>query len=358
MTALLLFAILSITASFICSVLEAVLLSVTPTFVKRAVSENRSYAKRLEVFKDDIDKPLITILSFNTIAHTVGAIGVGATAEQAFGSSTVGIVSAIMTALILVVSEIIPKTLGATYWQQLVGVTVRVLQLMMLPVKYTGLLWFLQLTTRLISKNASLESVSKEDLEVMADMAEKYGVIQDNENVFIRNLLRFSEVSAKDIMTPRVVMVIADANNSIIEFYQSQKTFNFSRIPIYENDSEYITGFVLKDELLEAMVDQQQEKKLIEFKREILMTDEDQAIPELFQQFIDKKSHMSLVVDEYGSIVGLVTMEDVIETLLGLEIIDESDHCEDLQAFARKQWERRAKRMGISLEEERLVDSH
>ncbi len=355
MELLIIYATLSIFFSFLCSVLEAVLLSVTPTFINVKKNEGKAFATELEELKKDVDKPLIAILTLNTIAHTVGAILVGVQAEQLpykidfFGINIVGIVSAIMTMLILVVSEIIPKTIGATYWKQLTNFTAKTLKILMFPLKWTGILWLLQLTTRLIGgKGAHGESVlSREDFHAMTDIAHQEGVFQENESLIIKNLLNFKEVKAKDVMTPRSVLVLADAEKTIQNYYDENKNFRFSRIPLYSEKTDNIIGYILKDDLLLALVEGEGNKPLSSINREIIVADRELSIPKLFETLISKREHLALVVDEYGSVSGLVTQEDVIETLLGFEIMDESDHIADLQSLARKRWETRAKKVGL-----------
>ena len=350
MTALITFATLSILVSFLCSVLEAVLLSITPTFINVKKQEGKKYALVLEKLKKDIDQPLIAILTLNTVAHTVGAIGVGASAESAFGSgnNVVGIVSGVMTVLILVVSEIIPKTIGATYWKSLSRFSAPVLEGIIFVLKWTGILWILQLTTRVVGKKDVHGSVfSREDFSAMTQIAEEEGVFKKSESNVIKNLLRFKEVSARDIMTPRTVMKTASADTTVETFFKNNPKLRFSRIPIFEGKEDHITGFVLKDQVLEEIIQGYNDKTLGAIKRDILITQRSTPIPELFEKFIANKDHIALVVDEFGSVSGLVTMEDIIETLLGLEIVDESDHVEDLQLLARKNWENRAKRLGI-----------
>ena len=362
---LLFYAFISIFFSFLCSILEAVLLSVTPTYINVKKSEGKAYAKALETLKKDVDKPLIAILTLNTVAHTVGAILVGVQAKtayaQAFGSRSytllgmeftedamVGTVSAIMTVLVLVISEIIPKTIGATYWKSLTAFTTRALNVMVWLMKWTGLMWVLQLFTRLIGKKDEHGSVlSREEFTAMADIAHEEGVFQESESKVIKNLLKFDEVFAKDVMTPRAVMKIAQENTSIEEFFKENPKLRFSRIPIYGEREDVISGYVLKDNVLEEIINDNGDVPLAQIKRDILVTKRDTPIPQLFETLIAKREHIALVVDEYGSVSGLVTMEDVIETLLGLEIMDESDNVEDLQVLARKRWEARAKRSGI-----------
>ncbi|MGB5356969.1 MAG: CNNM domain-containing protein [Eudoraea sp.] len=359
------YALISIFFSFLCSILEAVLLSVTPTFINLKKKEGKEYAFRLEELKKDVDKPLIAILTLNTVAHTVGAILVGVQAKVAYqeiyGVRTqyifgipitedllVGIVSAIMTILILVVSEIIPKTIGATYWRKLANFSTSALSILVLILKWTGILWILQLFTRLIGKGEIHGSVlSREDFTTMADIASEEGVFQESESKVIKNLLKFDQIRAKDIMTPRAVIKIADQATTIKDFFNENRRLRFSRIPIFQDSPDHITGYVLKDQVLEEIIEENGERALADIRRELLITKRATPIPQLFETLIAKREHIALVVDEYGSVSGLVTMEDVIETLLGLEIMDESDNVEDLQLLARKKWEDRAKRTGI-----------
>ena len=353
MTLLIIFATLSIFFSFLCSILEAVLLSVTPTFISVKKKEGKAFASQLEILKNDVDKPLIAILTLNTVAHTVGAILVGVQAEQLpykidlFGMNIVGIVSTIMTILILVVSEIIPKTIGATHWKKLAGFSTSVLSILIFVFKWTGILWVLQLFTKIFGKGGHGSVLSREDFTAMADIAEQEGVFQESESKVIKNLLNFKEMLVRDIMTPRSVLKTANEQQTIQEFFDENPMLRFSRIPMYAEQSDNITGYFLKDQLLEAIIKGKGDQPLKNIKRTILVTKRSLPIPNLFEQLIDQREHIALVVDEYGSVSGLVTQEDMIETLLGLEIMDESDNIEDLQLLARKSWERRAKRLGI-----------
>jgi CBS domain containing-hemolysin-like protein len=264
------------------------------------------------------------------------------------GFNIVGVVSAIMTILILVVSEIIPKTIGATYWKSLTNFTTKTLQILMFPLKWTGILWLLQLTTKLIGKGAHGESVlSREDFSAMADIANEEGVFEESESRVIKNLLNFKSILAKDVMTPRTVMKIAEEEVNIKDFFEANPNLRFSRIPIYKSNPDNITGYVLKDDVYKDLANDKDQKQLKNLKRDLLVVNRNVPIPNLFEKFIQEKEHIALVVDEYGSMSGLVTMEDVIETLLGLEIMDESDTDSDMQQLARKNWEDRAKKIGI-----------
>jgi len=361
---LIFYAVISIFFSFLCSILEAVLLSITPTFINLKKKEGKAYATELEELKQDVDRPLIAILTLNTIAHTVGAILVGVQAKvayaESYGSETVsvfgikftedlmvGVVSTVMTILILVASEIIPKTICATYWKQLANFTAKALKILIFPLKWTGILWVLQLTTKLIGGKGHGSVLNRESFVAMADIAHEEGVFEESESKVIKNLLTFKDVQAKDIMTPRTVMKTDDEQTTIQAFFNENQNIRFSRIPIYTDEADNITGLVLKDEVFKEMALGNGEKPLSEIKRKIIVVNRSMPIPKLFEQLVESRNHMALVVDEYGSVSGLVTMEDVIETLLGLEIMDESDNVSDLQLLARRSWEARAKRLGL-----------
>ncbi|WP_299112144.1 hemolysin family protein [uncultured Winogradskyella sp.] len=361
---LIFYAIISIFFSFLCSILEAVLLSITPTFINVKKKEGKAYADDLEELKKDVDRPLIAILTLNTIAHTVGAILVGVQAKVAYAELygttkrsilgmeftedlMVGVVSTIMTILILVASEIIPKTIGATFWKQLANFTAKALKVLIFPLKWTGILWLLQLTTKLIGGKGHGSVLSREGFVAMTEIAHEEGVFEENESKVIKNLLTFKEVQAKDIMTPRTVMKTENETMNIETFFAANQNIRFSRIPVYTDDTDNITGLVLKDEVFKEMALGNGSKLLLDIKRNIIIVNRSIPIPKLFEQLVESRNHMALVVDEYGSVSGLVTMEDVIETLLGLEIMDESDNVSDLQMLARKSWESRAKRLGL-----------
>lgn len=362
MTLLFIYAVISILFSFLCSILEAALLSFTPTYLRMKVKEGKQYAITLTNFKKDIDQPLIAILTLNTIAHTVGAILVGVEAEKLpykvefLGMNIVGVVSAIMTMLILVVSEIIPKTIGATYWKKLGTFTAMFLKVIIFPLKYTGILWLLMFVTKMVGKSAHVSTMSREEFIAITDAAEEEGVFEEKETTVIKNLLVFKSVQAKDVMTPFTVVILEDENKSLNEFHQSHKSLRFSRIPIYKNKTHNITGFVLRDDVLEEIVEDRGDKLLGDLRREISVVAAEKPIPELFEIFIKQRMHIAAVVDQFGNTIGIVTMEDIIETLLGLEIMDESDNIEDMQIQARKNWEKRAKRMGIQLDNDTTVN--
>ena len=355
MALLLAFFILSILASFLCSIWEAVLLSVTPSYINTKVQDGSSTGKVIQQFKHDIDRPLSAILTLNTIAHTVGAIGVGIQAGELYGESYVdflglnisleSIIAGLMTLAILILSEIIPKTIGANYWKQLTPWTVKSIQVLMFVL--APLVWMSQLITKSLKKKDIKSVFSRADIVAMANVSRETGVIKESESNVIKNLLSLDTLTVHDIMTPRSVLLMADEQTSLQEFYDNNKPFRFSRIPLYKDETDNITGFFLKDELLQSMLDGDSKEGLSKLKRDITIVHEYKVLSEVLKRLTDQKEHLAIVVDDYGSVVGLVTMEDVLETVLGLEITDESDKIADLQAYARQRWEKRAKNMGL-----------
>ena len=351
MNLLILYAISTIALSFLCSILEAVLLSVNPTFLKIKINEGNKYAENLQKMKDNIDEPLIIILTLNTIAHTVGAILVGVQAKELYSSIDnntyeifgtlmtedliVGIVSSIMTVLILLVSEIIPKTLGATYWHKLVRFTSIFLNSIIPLFKYSGVLFVLQFFTKLISKSNNNNVFSREDFSTMAEIAEEEGVIEESESDIIKNMVKFKDVKIRNIMTPFSVMKSASEDESIKDFYDKNPKLSFSRIPVFFEKMDNITGYVLKDTILEQIVKNDGDSNLSSIKRKPIFSNYESPIPLIFDKLIREREHISMVIDEHGTVRGLVTMEDIIETLLGREIMDETDTVIDMQTLVK-----------------------
>jgi len=361
MELLIFFALISIVFSFLCSVWEAVLLSITPAFTEVKLQEGGFVGNKLQEFKTNIDRPLSAILTLNTVAHTVGAMGVGAQASKIWEDSTFtiplgfteigmeAVVGTVMTLLILYASEIIPKTIGANNWKSLTPFTVRSLNIiikLLFP-----LVWVSQFITKALKKEKGKSVLSRADFTAMTEIAAKGGELRENESKIIRNLLNFNSILAKDVMTPRTVAITADEKMTIRDFYDANKSLRFSRIPLHAESKDDITGYFLKDHLLAALVEKKDNQPLSSIKRELMVANERFPIPQLFNNFTEKREHMALVVDDFGGMAGIVTMEDVIETLLGLEIVDEFDNTEDMQALARRKWEKRAKDLGLLKEE-------
>lgn len=359
MTLLIVFFLLSIVFSFLCSVWEAVLLSITPSYTNTKVQEGSAIGLKLQEFKEDIDKPLSAILTLNTIAHTVGAIGVGAQAANVFESVTPisiagielsweSIVAALMTLAILVLSEIIPKTIGANNWKSLAPFTVRSLSFLLIILK--PFIWLSQLITKRFKSEHGKSVLSRADFLAMANVGETSGTLQTTESAMIKNLLTLEKVKVFDIMTPRIVMNLANEDNTLQNYYDQHPTLRYSRIPLFAGETaDTITGIILKDELLNEIIKGNASKKLKDIKRDVNVVQESDSLKQLFDKG-DDTPHMSIVVDEYGSVTGLVTMEDVLETILGFEIVDETDDVADLREHARKKWQKKAQDMGIDLD--------
>ena len=346
---LVLYVALAIGVSFLCSMMEAVLLSVTPSYVAALERKGSAVGERIHEFKENVDRPLAAILSLNTIAHTVGAAGVGAQAAIVFGEAYTGIVAAILTLLILVLSEIIPKTLGAVYWRTLTPSVVRMLTATIIAM--WPLVKLSQGITHLLSQEEEETAFSREEFTAMAELGEEEGVFEEKESRILRNLFRFNSLRVKDVMTPRTVIFDLPENTTIGEVVEEHDEFRFSRIPVYDDDPDDITGYVLKDEMLLRAAQEEFDVTLEEMARNILVVHETLPLPDLLERLLDRLEHIALVVDEYGGVAGVVTMEDVVETLLGLEIVDETDSVEDMQALARKQWFKRARELGMVSEE-------
>ena len=340
--------LLALVFSFLCSVAEAVLLSITPSYIAGLRDRKPKLAALLKHLKqDNIDQSLAAILTLNTIAHTVGAIGSGSKATVVFGSAWFGLFSAIMTLMILFLSEIIPKTIGAVYWRTLAGLTAQFVR---------GLIWSLyplilisEALTRLIAQGKKAHVFSRKEFVAMAGIGERAGKIDPRESRIIRNLFRFDSLTAKDIMTPRTVIAGFPQDMSITEALDAKPSVTFSRLPLYQADLDHVTGFILKDDLLNAKAQGHDDVKLDTLKREIKTVTGNMSLSNLFGFLLDKRQHIALVVDEYGGTKGLVTTEDVVETLLGMEIVDEMDKVQDMQALARQQWAKRAKALGLDV---------
>lgn len=354
MLLLIAFFLVSIVFSFLCSLWEAVLLSITPAYAEIQQQEGSPLGDTLQQFKRDIDVPLSAILTLNTVAHTVGAIGVGAQATKLWASAypwvTQLAVPVTMTLAILILSELIPKTLGAVHWQRLAGFTVRSLRLLVTVL--SPLIWLSRRVTGVLKKDAEGSMLSRSDFLAMANLGAREGIFEHHETEIIANLLRFEQVHARDVMTPRTVVVAAEEEQTIAGFHAAHPELRFSRIPTYHQGSkDLITGFVLKDDLLEKLVAGKGEEPIAGARREIMVVPENFPLPDLFFRLLSRRSHIAAVVDEFGGMAGIVTIEDVIETLLGLEIIDESDDAADMQKHARQQWRRRAVARGLNVED-------
>ena len=335
--------------SFLCSIAEAVLLSITPSYIEGQKEKRPSYAARLKRLKqDNIDQSLAAILTLNTSAHTAGAIGAGAKATAVFGSAWFGVFSAAMTMAILFLSEIVPKTIGALYWSKLVIPMMHFVQgliIILYPI-----VWVSERLTKLISHGKEIHHFSRDEFIAMAELGKEGGHIQDSESRIIGNLFRYGSVKAVDVMTPRSVAFALSEDKTVSEVFELIKSKPFSRMPIYKSGFDEITGFVLRDDILLSKASNRHSDTLRSLKRDIMVVPEKVSLPMLLDSFLKERQHIALIVDEYGRAKGIVTLEDLVETLLGVEIMDEMDHVENMRVLARKMWMERAKALGIEVE--------
>ena len=347
-TMLVVYFCLAILVSFACSIFEAVLLSVSQPFVATLKKSHPAMGERWETLKTRIDGPLTSILTLNTIAHTVGSIGVGKEVAglargSGYGGWIEGLTAALMTFAVLVLSEIIPKTLGAKHWRRLapiVGVLLENLTWMMTPV-----VWAI----RLFGGSGHGEAeFSREELKVMADIGHREGELQEDESRILKNLLHMRDNEVADVMTPRVVVFSLPEETTVGEFIKHHESSPFTRIPLYHGKPDHVTGFALRDDVLLAAAKDQDSVRLSEFSRPIHSVPGTLRLTVAFDEMVTNRYHIALVIGEYGGLAGLVTLEDIVETLLGLEIVDEADTKTDMQEFARSQWEKRARKMGLS----------
>ena len=334
--------LMALVFSFLCSVAEAVLLSITPSYIAELQGRNPKLAALLKKLKqDNVDKSLAAILTLNTIAHTVGAIGSGSKATVVFGSAWFGLFSALMTLMILFLSEIIPKTIGAMHWRSLAGLTAQFVQILIWALY--PLIWISEILTRLITRGKTTHVFSRDEFIAMADIGEQAGKIDQHESRIIQNLFRFGSLTSSDIMTPRTVISSLPQSMTVSEASAIKPPVSFSRIPLYQTDVDHIAGFILRDDLLHFKIGNRGETTLETLKRDIQSVPGKMSLSALLEFFLNQRQHIAIVIDEYGGTKGLVTMEDVVETLLGMEIVDEMDQAVDMQALARQQWEKRAK---------------
>lgn len=345
MALLLFYLFLAVGVSFLCSILEAALLSITPAHIAVLNERGSRAGKRLRRLKRDIDQPLSAILSLNTVAHTFGAAGVGAQAQVVFGQAWLSLASAVVTLLILVFSEIIPKTLGATHAKALAGFTAATC--IVLIYLTWPLVQLSKLITRWLAKDKSAPTVSREEFRVLAQTGSREGVFEEEESNIFANLIRFSAIRVEDIMTPRMAVLMLRCDQTVSEIMDSSTAMSFSRFPVYGESDEDIRGYVLKTDIMLTQAQGHGDTPLEELKREVLFVPEFVSLQNLFSQLLARQEHFAVVVDEYGGLAGVVTMEDVLETLLGMEIVDESDTVEDLRHAAREKWKARARKLGM-----------
>ena len=329
MTLLLAYFFLALFLSFLCSLLEAVLLSTPASYSSILSKENNSQGERLERFKDNINRPLAAILTLNTFAHTLGAAGVGAQTLELYGENSVAIASGILTLLILVFSEIIPKTIGSVYWRGMIGNTTLIIEVLIF---FT---YPLVLLAEYISNFGEDEAtVTREEVIAMAEMGEDEGVLEEQETDIIENTLKLKDVKVKDIMTPRSVIFALKSDFTVGQVLEKHETLDFTRIPIFDGNLDNIKGMVNRYEIINRKAEDQFSTRMYEISQEVPLVNENDPIDKVLELFIKNRDHMALVKDDNNILTGLITLEDAIETILGQEIVDEHDSVVDMRDLA------------------------
>ena len=329
MTLLLAYFFLALFLSFLCSLLEAVLLSTPASYSSILSKQNASQGDRLERFKENINRPLAAILTLNTFAHTLGAAGVGAQTLELYGESSVAVASGILTLLILVFSEIIPKTIGSVYWRGLIGNTTLIIEVLIF---FT---YPLVLLAEYISNFGEDEAtVTREEVIAMAEMGEDEGVLEEQETDIIENTLKLKDVKVKDIMTPRSVIFAVNSDFTVGQVLEEHETLDFTRIPIFEGNLDAIKGMVNRYEIINRKAEDQFSTRMHEISQEVPFVNENDPIDKVLELFIKNRDHMALVKDNGHILTGLITLEDAIETILGQEIVDEHDSVVDMRDLA------------------------
>jgi len=349
MLLLIVYVFIALGFSFLCSIAEAVILSISVPYIALLEKAGKSSGTLLHRLKDDINSSLAAILTLNTVAHTVGAVGAGAQAAVVFGSAWVGLASVVLTLLILVFSEIIPKTLGAYYWKQLAPPTayfLKYLILFMYP-----LVKFSEKLTQALGKGPEYKGFNRDELAIMAELSGSEGQLDQRESQIVKNLLLLDDARVKDAMTPRPVVLVLSARSTVGQFFAAHSDERFSRIPLYGDSREEVTSFVLRSDLLLAQAQGQSATPVERYRRDLPVIPAVSSLLKAFDQLLHRRTHIMLVVDEFGGMDGILTMEDVLETLLGLEIVDEGDKAVDMQALARHLGQRRAREMGLDIDE-------
>lgn len=338
MTLLIVYLVIAIGVSFICSVLEAVLLSITPSYVESIASQHPRRGKVLISVKNRLDQSISSILILNTFAHTMGAAGVGAQAASIFGVRWETFIAVLLTLVILYFSEIIPKTIGANYWRQLAIPTARTIH-WLIKLVYP-LIWLSTFITKRFRKNNQHET-SREEIIALASLGHKMGSLVSQENEYLTNILSLREIKTEKILTPRSVMHSLGENITVHQALDDEKSKQFTRIPVFRDDPDDIIGLVTNRELLLAEREGKADLPISHFAKPIMRVSENLPVQQLLDLFIKKKEHLFLVEDEYGQTAGIVTLEDAIETMLGREIVDETDTIEDLQKYAKGKYRNR-----------------
>ncbi|MBQ6199469.1 MAG: DUF21 domain-containing protein [Bacteroidales bacterium] len=338
MTLLIVYLLLTMGISFLCSLLESVLMSTPISYIQMKEEEGDKNAPLFSKMKNDPDRPLSAILSLNTIANTLGAAAVGHQATLLTGDHWFGIISAIMTILILVFSEIVPKSIGTSHWKDLMWLcrVMNFLVYLLYPI-----VWVIEKLHNSINDEDPDTGISREEVSALANIGEEEGVLDNNENKVIQNIIKLDDIKAYDVMTPRVVAAIAPESMTLKQFYKQEELSHNSRIPVYADSPEFITGYILRYDALENLAEDKFDMRLKSIKRKIAAFHEETPVSDIWESLLKTKDQIACIIDDYGCFQGIITLEDIMETILGMEIIDENDTITDMQQYARERWLKR-----------------
>ncbi|MBZ0296430.1 MAG: CNNM domain-containing protein [Anaerolineae bacterium] len=347
--ALLLYVLVALGFSFLCSLCEAILLSASVSHIEVMAQLGRQSGILMRKHKVNVERPISAILTLNTIAHTAGATGAGAEAAAIFGNDLITLISIVLTLLILVFSEIIPKTLGALYWKPLLPFAAWSIEI--LVILFYPFVWFFERMTSVMTPNEKEPTVTRSELEAMAEISSGEGALEETEHLILRNLLHLSRVQVGDIMTPRTVVLAFQQDTTVDEVINRHKVLPYSRIPIYDENTDDIIAFVLRNEILTAAAQDRPHVPLKELSRSLHSIPETMQVTKALEEFMSRQQHMFLVFDEYGGTAGIITMEDAFESLLGVEITDESDIVADMRELAQQRYQRQQQLLGVIVDE-------
>lgn len=338
---LIFFASIAIIISFICSVMEAALLSITPSYIAQLQEKSPKWYKKVSALKQNMDTPLAAILTLNTIAHTVGAAGVGAQVAAMYGQAYLGLASGVMTLAILVLSEILPKTIGAKYWKKLVPamcITLRAMVIILKP--------FLYISDFIMGVFGEGEETNiKDEIKALAKMGRDEKVIDENKFRVISNIINLSEVKVKDVMTPRTVVHSVKPNMTIKDFDEFVPSSPFSRFPIVDEEEQEYLGYIHKSSSYQA----QDSDFVSKYAHKMHSVYSEAPLENVLSAMLDDRNHLDLVIDQHGTWVGIITLEDIIETILGKEIMDETDIVADMRLYAKMKWKKKKELNGINI---------
>lgn len=337
MSLLIIYVSITLLVSFVCSMTEASLLSITPTYVRKMINEKKRFGLILEEYQSKIEQPLSAILTLNTIANTIGSVGAGVQAQKVFNSPWITLFAISFTFSILIISEIIPKTIGASYWKPLAPFCAYFIKIIIFLL-YPFVLLSIWITGLLISKEKNDSSYYRKEIEIIAEMGGDQGEISSWQKSLIHNILRLDNIKVEKIMTPRTVILSYTKNMTVGEVLKQSHIIPFSRIPVIDKNLDNITGLVLRSDILESAAEDKLDLTLSSLLRPIHPVPESLSVVRALEQFIQRQEHIFLVVDEYGGTAGIVTLEDTMETLLGKEIVDEKDTVTDMRELAFKKW--------------------